>query len=75
VARLRPTSLSDRILRLEQQAEEVRRELEKLQKEEEYLREQTEKAEGQLTYYEALLKDLRKRSVNRESMRKVVGRF
>lgn len=75
MARLRPTSLSDKILRLEQQAEEVRQELEKLRKEETYLQEQSEKARGQLAYYEALLRDLRKQNVRREGMRDVVGRI
>ena len=75
MARLAATPLSDRILRLQEQAEEVRAELEKLRKEEAYLREQTEKAEGQLAYYEELLKDLKRRTQRRKPLHDVIGRL
>ncbi len=75
MARLRPTSLSDRISRLQEQAAEARDELERLRKEEGYLREQVEKAEGQLEYYESLLSDLRKKAVPREGVRDVLTRM
>lgn len=75
MARLRPTSLSDRISRLQEQAAEARDELERLRKEEGYLREQVEKAEGQLEYYQSLLSDLRKKAVPREGVRDVLTRM
>lgn len=75
MARQRPTSLSDRITRLQTQAEDARRELERLRTEEGYLREQVEKAEGQLEYYESLLADLRKQAVPRERVRDVLTKL
>ncbi len=75
MARLRPTSLSDRISRLQEQAAEARDELERLRNEEGYLREQVEKAEGQLEYYQSLLSDLRKKAVPRERVRDVLTRM
>jgi predicted nucleic acid-binding Zn-ribbon protein len=72
VARLAATSLSDRIGHLQEQAEQVRSELQKLQKQEAYLQEQMEKAESQLAYYEGLLRDLRKRTHARPPLREVL---
>ena len=72
MARLAATSLSDRILRLQEQAEGVRAELEKLTKQEAYLQEQMEKAQSQLAYYDGLLRDLRKKSQARAPLREVL---
>lgn len=75
MARAKPTSLSGRINSLESQAEEARGELERLRKEESYLHEQMEKAEGQLAYYEALLRDLRKQVAPRQQLREVMTKI
>ena len=72
MARLAATAVSDRILKLQEQAEEVRSELRKLQKQESYLQEQMEKAQSQLAYYEGLLRDLRKRNSPRAPLREVL---
>lgn len=72
MARLAATSLSDRISRLQEQTEQVRAELAKLQKQESYLQEQMEKAESQLAYYEKLLRELRKRTQGKTPLREVL---
>lgn len=53
----------------------ARQDLDRLRKEETYLHNQMEKAEGQLAYYEALLRDLRKQVAPRERLRDVMTKL
>lgn len=59
MARRIPTSLFDRIAYLQQLQSECEGEIHMYEREERYLREQIRKAQGQLAYYERLLRELK----------------